>query len=160
MREKSLQSCPTICDPMDCSPQGPSVHGIFQARILERVAIPFSRGSSPTQGSNLCLLSLLRWQAGSSPLVLPGKPLSPHIRHETLTSGYHWYFSSVQLLSHVRLFATPSHSTPGLPVHYHLPEFTQTLVHQVGDAIQPSHPLSSQPSPPALSSSWHQGLSQ
>ena len=39
-------------------------------------------------------------------------------------------------------------STPGLPVHHQLPEFTQTLVHRVGDAIQPSHPLSS-PSPPA-----------
>ena len=40
-------------------------------------------------------------------------------------------------------------STPGLPVHHHLPEFTQTHVHRVSDAIQPSHPLSS-PSPPAL----------
>ena len=42
------------------------------------------------------------------------------------------------------------HSTPGLPVHHQLPEFTQTHVHQVDDAIQPSHPLSS-PSPPAFS---------
>ena len=41
-----------------------------------------------------------------------------------------------------------NHSTPGLPVHHQLPEFTQTHVHQVSDAIQPSHPLSS-PSPPA-----------
>ena len=40
------QSCPTLCDPMDYSPPGSSVHGILQARILERVAIPFSRGSS------------------------------------------------------------------------------------------------------------------
>ena len=39
------QSCPTLCDPMDCSPLGSSVHGIFQARILEWVAISFSRGS-------------------------------------------------------------------------------------------------------------------
>ena len=39
------QSCPTLCDPMDCSPPGSSVHEIFQARILERVAIPCSRGS-------------------------------------------------------------------------------------------------------------------
>ena len=56
---------------------------------------------------------------------------------------------SVQLLSHVQLFATPWCSTPGLPVHHQLPEPTQTHVHWVGDAIQPSHPLSS-PSPPAL----------
>ena len=40
------QSCPTLCDPMDCSPPGSSVHGILQARILEWVAISFSRGSS------------------------------------------------------------------------------------------------------------------
>ena len=49
-----------------------------------------------------------------------------------------------------------NHSTPGLPVHHKLPEFTQTHVHRVGDAIQPSH-LSS-PSAPALNLSQHQGL--
>ena len=49
--------------------------------------------------------------------------------------------------------------TPGLPVHHQLPEFTQTHVHRVGDAIQPSHPLSS-PSPPAPNPSQHQGLFQ
>ena len=43
---KSLQSCPTLCDPMDCSPSGSSVHAISQARILEWVAILPSRGSS------------------------------------------------------------------------------------------------------------------
>ena len=50
-------------------------------------------------------------------------------------------------------------SIPGLLVHHQLPEFTQTHVHQVGDAIQPSHPLSS-PSPPAPNSSQHQSLFQ
>ena len=40
------QSCPTLCDPMDCSLPGSSIHGIFQARVLEWVAIFFSRGSS------------------------------------------------------------------------------------------------------------------
>ena len=49
--------------------------------------------------------------------------------------------SSVQSLSCVRLFATPC-STPGFPVHQQLPEFTQTYIHSVHDAIQPSHPLS------------------
>ena len=49
--------------------------------------------------------------------------------------------------------------TPGLPVHHHLPEFTQTHVHRVGDAIQPSHTLSS-PSPHAPNPSQHQGLFQ
>ena len=50
-------------------------------------------------------------------------------------------------------------STPGLPVHHQLPEFTETHVHQVSDAIQPSHPLSS-PSPPAPNPSQHQSLFQ
>ena len=50
-----------------------------------------------------------------------------------------------------------NHSTPGLPVHHQLLESTQTHVHRVGGAIQPSHPLSS-PSPPAFSLSQHQGL--
>ena len=50
-------------------------------------------------------------------------------------------------------------STPGLPVHHHLPEFTQTHVHRVRDAIQPSHPGSS-PSPPAPNPSQHQSLFQ
>ena len=50
-------------------------------------------------------------------------------------------------------------STPSLPVHHQLLEFTQTHIHRVGDAIQPSHPLSS-PSPPAPNPSQHQGLFQ
>ena len=64
----------------------------------------------------------------------------------------------VQSLSRVRLFVIPwDCSMPGLPVHHQLPEFTQTHVHQVGDAIQPSHPLLS-PSPPAFNLSLHHGL--
>ena len=72
MLAKLLQSCLTLWDPMDCSPPGSSVHGIFQARILEWVAI--LQRTFLTQGSNLHLLCLLHWQAGSLPLVLPGKP--------------------------------------------------------------------------------------
>ena len=49
MHAKSLQLCPALCDSMDCSPPGSSVHGILQAGILERVAIPFSRGSSQSR---------------------------------------------------------------------------------------------------------------
>ena len=52
-----------------------------------------------------------------------------------------------------------NHSMPGLPVHHQLPEFTQTHVHRVSDAIRPSHPLLS-PSPPAPNPSQHQGLFQ
>ena len=49
---KSLQLCPTLCDPMDYSPSGSSVHGILQARMLEWVAISSSRGIFLSQGSN------------------------------------------------------------------------------------------------------------
>ena len=66
--------------------------------------------------------------------------------------------SSVQSLSHVRLFATPwIAACQASLVQHQLPEFTQTHVHRVSDAIQPSHPLSS-PSPPAPSPSQHHSL--
>ena len=73
--------------------------------------------------------------------------------------------SSVQFSSVAQLCPTlcdpMNHSTPGLPVHHQLPEFTQTHVHPFSDAIQPSHPLSSpSPSPPAPNPSQHQSLFQ
>ena len=141
----------TFCGPLCCSLPGSSVHGISQARMLEWVAISSSRVSSQparllhcrwilyllslrvTRDLNLCNETKICWEFG---------------------------FSSVQSLSRVRLFADPMiHSTSGLPVHHQLPEFTQTHVHLVGDAIQPSHLLSS-PSPPAPNPSQHQGLFQ
>ena len=94
MRAKSLQSCLTLCDSMDCSPPGSSVHGILQARILEWVAMPSSRGSShPPQESNQHLLNLLHWQAGSLPLPPPGKPFfggtCPNsVKHTTFLCKY------------------------------------------------------------------------
>ena len=68
------QTCPTPCDPMDCSPPGSSVHVILQARTLEWVAIPSTRGIFPTQDSNPSLLNLLHWQAESLPLHHPRSP--------------------------------------------------------------------------------------
>ena len=98
------RSCPTLCNPTDCSLSGFSVYGIFQARVLEWIAISFSRGSPQprnrtrvshiagrhfttgihchalfqrifsTQGLNASLLHLLLWQEGSLPPVPPGKP--------------------------------------------------------------------------------------
>ena len=67
-------------------------------------------------------------------------------------------YSSVQLLSCVQLSVTPWAAVPGRPVHHQLPELTQTHVHRVGDAIQPSHPLLA-PSPPAFNLSQHQVFS-
>ena len=94
VRAKSLQLCPTLCNPMDCSPPGSSVHGILQARTLEWVAMPSYRGSS--QPESLTSPAL----AGSSlPLVPPGKPYD-HI-------VFHVGWIKVDLISHLLLLQDP-----------------------------------------------------
>ena len=131
------QSCPTLCDPMDCSPPGSSVSGILQARILESIAMPFSIGKQKGEGG--------KWV----------KTVLTYLFFFFYTNIY-GLFSSVTQSWPTR--CNPMNcSMPSLLVHHQLPEFTQTCVHWVGDAIQPSHPLSS-PSPPALNLSQHQGL--
>ena len=113
--------CPTLCDPMDCSPPGFSVC-VLQARILEWVASSFSNTHT-------------------------------HTHTHTQTVDCSVQFSSVAQLCPT-LCDSVNCSTPGLPVHHQLPEFTQTHVHWAGDAIQPSHPLLS-PSPPTPNPSQH-----
>ena len=82
--------------------------------------------------------------------------------HQTRIVGL-MYLSSVQFSSVAQsclILCDPMNSSmPGLPVHHQLPEFTQTHVHRVSDAIQPSHPLSS-PSPPVPNPSQYQSLFQ
>ena len=133
---KVTQSCLTLCNPTNYT-----VHGILQARILEWVAVPFLRGSSQPRG----------WTQVS------------RIAGRFLTSWATREEGSVQFSSVTQSCPTlcdpMNRSTPGLPVHHHLPESTQTHVHQVSNAIQPSHPLSS-PSPPASNPSQHQSLFQ
>ena len=94
---------------------------------------------------------LLQLQLGSLQLSHQGSPSKQH------------QFSSVQFSSVAQSCLTlcdpMNHSTPDLPVHHQLLEFTQTCVHRVSDAIQPSHPGSS-PSPPAPNPSQHQSLFQ
>ena len=92
-----------------------------------------------------------------------GRPIPAHTLHATsLPSPEVGALSMLCQFSSVAqscptLCDPMNHSTPGLPVHHQLPESIQTHVHRVGDAIQPSHPLSS-PSPPALNLLQHQGL--
>ena len=96
--------------------------------------------------------------------IFPTQGLNPGLPHcrRTLyqlrtreaTNQVSVQFSSVQSQSCLTLCHPMNRSTPGLPVHHHLPEFTKTHVHRVGDAIQPSHPLSS-PFPPAPYPSQH-----
>ena len=73
MCAKSLQSCLTLCNPMDHNSPGSSVLGILQARILEWVDMPSSRGFFLTHGLNLYLLRLLHWEAGFYHPVPHGK---------------------------------------------------------------------------------------
>ena len=131
-------SCLTLCHPIDYSLPGSSVHGNLQARILELVAISFSRGPS-RPGIKLRSPPL---QAGSLPSELPRKP---SIQFTSVTQ------------SCPTLCGPMDSSMSGFPVYHQFLEITQTHVPRVGDAIKPSHPLSS-PSHPTFNLSQHQGL--
>ena len=80
MRAQSLRSCPTLCDPMDCSPPGSSVHGILQSRILEWVVMPSSRGSSQPR-YRTCVSRTVGRFFSTEP---PGKP------HDCSTNSRKW----------------------------------------------------------------------
>ena len=124
--------------------QGPP--RIFQARVLEWGAIAFS-------GEHINNVNKLGICMNYYQKRIYFKFLQVYVFSKV----------SVQFSSVTQSFPTlcdPMNcSTPGLPVRHQLPEFTQTLVHRVGDAIQPSHPLSS-PSLPASSPSQHQSFFQ
>jgi len=115
----------------------------------------FSPWNSPVQNTGLGSLFLLQ-------RIFPNQGLSWGILH-CRRILYQLNHSSIQFCSVAQSCPTlcdpMNHSTPGLPVHHQLPESTNTHVHRVGDAIQPSHPLSS-PSPPTPNPSQHQGLFQ
>ena len=95
---KSLQSCLTLCDPMDCSPPGSSVHGILQTRILEWVAMPSSRGSSqPRDRTHVSYISCIAWQVlyhqhklGSQLYPYSGMFYSAVNRNENLAHATEW----------------------------------------------------------------------
>ena len=131
---KVAQSCPTLWDPMDCSLPGPSVQWNSPSQNTGVGSHFLLQGIFTTEASNSCLLHC-RW-------------ILYHLSH--------LQFSSVAQ-SCLTLCDPMNRRTPGLPVHHQLPEFTQAHVHRVGDAIQPSHPLSS-PFPLAPNPSQHQSL--
>ena len=113
----------------------------------------YGRCCCTTKWVNLRCLALRNAKKNST--FNQGKRISLFINNKL---KHQYQFSSVAQLCPT--FCDPmDSSTPGLPVHHQLPEFTQTHVHWVSDAIQPSHPLSS-PSPPAFNLSQHQGLFQ
>ena len=88
------QSCPTLCTLMDWSPQGPSIHGILQARILERAAIPFSRGSSRnrdrTRVSPHCGQILYHLSHQGSPVGSKPVTINQWMDKQRVFHPYHW----------------------------------------------------------------------
>ena len=110
---------------------------------------------SPRFCSNSCLLSQRCYLVLSSTTFSSSFPFS---FNRTQHQGNMYQFSSV-VQSYLTLGDPMNCSMPGLPVHHQIPEFTETHVHRVSDAIQPSHSLSS-PSPPAPNPSQHQSLFQ
>ena len=125
MRYVHAQSCPTPCDPMDCSLPGSSVHGILQARILEWVATSYSRGSFwPRDRTRVSCNSCLGRQI-LLPLNHVGSP-------RNIKVCVYIYFVVVQSLKSCLTLCNPMDcSMPGFPVLHHLPEFAQTHVHWV-----------------------------
>ena len=129
---------------------------IIICHLLVKVSVGvFVMNSTPTK-SKLHFFPLFFYSVANSVLVILPPWQEIHRGSESMVLSHQ--FSSVAQ-SCPTLCDPMNRSTPGLPVHHQLPEFTQTHVHRVGDTIQPSHPLSS-PSPPAPNPSQHQGLFQ
>ena len=141
------QLCPTFWTPWTVARQAPLSVGFSRQEYCGVGSHFLIQIIFPTQGSNPCLLHLLSWQADSLPLHHLGN----------LVRIYVYQFSSVAQ-SCPTLCDPMDCSTPGLPVHHQLQEFTQTHVHRISDDIQPSHPLS--PPSSAPNPSQHQGLFQ
>ena len=169
---KSLQSCPTLWDPIDGSPPGSPAPGILQARTLEWVAISFPNAWK--WKVKVKLLSCVRPQRPHGlqpsrhlhPWDFPGKSTEVGCHCLLHTPSLRWLnsenrkiflvqFSSVSQLCPI-LCDPMDCSMPGFPVHHQLLEPTRT---HVGDAMQPSHSLSS-PSPLSFNLSQHLGLFQ
>ena len=94
MCAKSLQSCPSLCDPKDCNPPGSSVHGILQARKLEWVAMPSSRESSPSRDRTFvsCISCIAGGFFTTEP---PGKPRGSYILGKYVSrTGSKWVLKS------------------------------------------------------------------
>ena len=151
------KSCPTLCDPMDCSLPGSSVHGIFQARVLEWVAISFSKNFKKDAPFSITILSgfgkkmeSLIQSSMEQPLLntLGGflKQLNVqqhYIRAITFLGVCPWAKKTNTSVHHCCSVAQlcpivcdpVDCSTPGLPVRDHLLELPQTHVHRVSDVI-------------------------
>ena len=171
------QSFPTLCDPMDCStPPCPSpAPGVYSNSCplswwchltIPSSVVPFSSCPQSFPASGSFQMSQFFTSGGQSIGILASTSVLPMNIRDWFPLGWTgWISLAVQgLYSNTKLLLVAQScptlcgpmdcSMPGFPVLHHLPELAQTHVHWVGDAIQPSHPLSS-PSPPAFYLSQH-----
>ena len=178
-----------LSNPMDCSLWGSSIHGIFQARVLEWVAVSFSRGSSRPRGwiwvSSIASRRFYHMSHQRSSLTRPQMTLyktalqnqntsCSFIADRYLVFHLHLFVTSLSLLYFEELAANKflfyfwylqfsrsvmSDSLRPHELQHARPPCPSQTAHRDGDAIQSSHPLSS-PSPPAPNPSQHQGLFQ
>ena len=151
MNQPQVYVYPLLLEPPSYLPTHPKPLGCRRALDLSSLRNrKFPRAVCFTYGNVYVSVLLSQFVPPSPPLTVTTRLFSVSVSP----------FGSVQSPNHVRLFATPmNRSTPGLPVHHQLPEFTQTHVHRVSDAIHPSHPLLS-PFPPAPNPSQDQSLFQ
>ena len=139
---KSLQLCPTLCDPMDHGLPGSSVRGILQQEYWSGLPCP-PPGIFPTQGSNPCLLRLLHWPTGSLPLAPPGKPqlaISQYkIKSKKKKFTFFFLTALLRFRSHTMYFASLKHTViwyicnvgqppPLIPGYFHHPQ-KETQIH-------------------------------
>ena len=159
--------CPTLCDRMDCSLPDSSVHGIFQARIVEWVAISFSRGSSQPRDQTWVSLIAGRcfiWATREAPNWMSECPLlivrfffnfytnivdSQCCISFTCTAKWLHYCCCCSVAESSPTLYHPTNCRSGFPVLHCFLAFAQTHVRWFSDAMQPSHPLPPSP-PPAL----------
>ena len=132
---KSLRSCPTLCDPMDCNPPGPSVHGILQARILECIAMPSSRGFSWPRDEPRSSA----WQEDPLPLVPPGKPMPPILetkwRHRGSGVAYFLEEFFLSLLSKALLSVLMTPFLAVVLLHQFNPYLFSTFLYCLGSVV-------------------------
>ena len=149
----------TVCVSLGCAflRQSTTVHHLFLSANINRKTLCWISKSMRLCKGIVTISSW--WTYVVSSLIVLFSNCTCIITHIFIINKY----ASVQFSSVTQSCPTlcdpVNPSTPGLPVHHQLPKFTQTHVHRVGDAIQPSHPLSST-SPPALNPSQHQSLFQ
>ena len=130
------QSCPTLCDFMDYSPPGSSVYGILQARILEWVAIPFSRQSSQHRDSTRVSRNAGKFFMVWATREAHGKGLTDLCHKGTWTPKVSCCCCCSGAKSCLTLCDPVDCSTPGFPALYCLSEFAQTHVHWVSGTLQ------------------------